>query len=195
MAATVKAVLNGQEVLLTSKGNNVFEATLTAPGRDGVYEIALSATNPAGDRVEKSIGITVDSWITPKVDWKPTDRFNISDFNRIRGNILSLIDLMFFDFGDIEIKSMGESLSSYTSYWNVDYFNAFEKNIEILQKYLPLKVDGKTQNFYMNGPFIKYDELNRIENLLLQYKQEIKNQKATRRRLPFRLGTYKEFRA
>lgn len=194
MAVTVKAILNGRETVFNDMGNNTFEATITAPDRDGIYEVTINAESNTGDTDTAVVKITVASWITPKVNWLPTDRFNIVDFNRIRNNILSLYDLMIFEFGVFPIESMGNEMSDESEYWNVEYFNAFEKNIEIFHKYLPIDGFGVTQTFYVNGIFIKYDELNRIENLLLSFKKYIALREAGIRKVPFRLGTFKEIR-
>ena len=89
---------------------------------------------------------------------------------------------------------MGDELTEYTGRWNVNHFNAFEKNLEIFRTLLPIDDFGLTQTFYYNGMFIKYDELNRIENLLLRFKQYATSREAGIRKLPFRLGAFREVR-
>lgn len=194
MAIEVKALLGGSETAFVDVGNNTYEAIVTAPNRDGPYEITINAVSSTGDTDSASIDLKVSSWIEPKVDWKSTDRFNIKDFNRIRNNIISIQELLSYDYGQIPIESMGEELTDYAGYWNVDFFNAFEKNVEIFYEYLPVSDFGTTQKYYVNGLFIKYDELNRIENLLLRFKDFISYQNAGVRKLPFRLGAFKEVR-
>lgn len=190
----VVALLNGVKTTFTEIGNNVFEAELTAPNHDGLYEIEVTATSTTGESVTRTIEITVASWITPKVNWVITDRFNLKDFNRIRNNMIALQEIIEPEFGIIELYNMGEELTEYTGRWNVEHFNAFEKNLEIFNQYLPLDNFGTTQSFYYNGLFIKYDELNRIENLLLRFMNYATKRKVGVRKVPFRLGTFKEVR-
>ena len=190
----IKALLSGTETTFTSLGNNVFEAELTAPNHDGNYEITIVATSTTGESTQTKIEIAVASWIAPKVNWVSTDRFGIKDFNRIRNNIIALQELIEPDFGVLELVSMGEELTEYTGRWQVEHFNAFEKNLEIFNQYLPLDNFGTSQSFYYNGMFIKYDELNRIENLLLRFMNYATKRKVGVRKLPFRLGTFREVR-
>lgn len=190
----IKALLSGTETTFTSLGNNVFEAELTAPNHDGNYEITIVATSTTGESTQTKIEIAVASWIAPKVNWVSTDRFGIKDFNRIRNNIIALQELIEPDFGVLELVSMGEELTEYTGRWQVEHFNAFERNLEIFNQYLPLDNFGTSQSFYYNGMFIKYDELNRIENLLLRFMNYATKRKVGVRKLPFRLGTFREVR-
>ncbi len=194
MAIEVKALLSGVETTFTDLGNNVFEAVLAAPNHDGLYEIEINAVSHTGDTDSATVDLTVASWIEPKVNWLPTDRFNIQDFNRIRNNMIALWELLEWEFGLFEINSMGNEISEYTGRWDIEHFNAFEKNLEIFRNYLPIDDFGVTQSFYYNGMFIKYDELNRIENLLLRFKQYAASREAGIRKLPFRLGAFREVR-
>ena len=74
------------------------------------------------------------SWITPKTDWVATDRFNISDYNRIRGNISYLHEEAVKIFGPFDIEDMGEDIASYSVMWDYRMFNAIENNIDILNE-------------------------------------------------------------
>ena len=130
MAIEVKALLSGVETTFTDLGNNVFEAVLTAPNHDGLYEIEINAVSQTGDTASSTVDLTVASWVTPKVNWLPTDRLNIQDFNRIRNNMIALCELLQWEFGYFAIEDMGDELTEYTGRWNVNHFNAFEKNLE-----------------------------------------------------------------
>ena len=190
----VVALLNGVKTTFTDLGNNVFEAELTAPNHDATYEIEITATSTTGEYAKSIVELSVASWITPKVNWVSTDRFNLKDFNRIRNNMIALQELIEPDFGIIELHSMGEELTEYSGRWSVEHFNAFEKNLEIFNQYLPLDNFGVSQSFYYNGLFIKHDELNRIENLLLRFMNYATKRKVGVRKVPFRLGAFKEVR-
>jgi hypothetical protein len=130
-------------------------------------------------------------WTEPKTDWKQTDRFNISDFNRIRENIQWLHRKAVKLYRKFEEEDMGEKIESHVAYWDVNHFNAFEKNIETINKEIYSSDIGITQTFFENGPFIKWEELNRIESACLNMKSVLDRQEMGMRRLSFRFGAMK----
>ncbi|MBD5545807.1 MAG: hypothetical protein HDQ97_00100 [Lachnospiraceae bacterium] len=127
-------------------------------------------------------------WQTPKTDWISTDKFNIEDFNRIKNNLVYVKEQAALIWGDFEIIDMGEDITSYSAYWDVDKFNAFEANVDIINEHMLSQDYGIRQTFYENGAFIKWDELNRIENAILRMKRIVDGRKASLLRLSFRLG-------
>ena len=133
-------------------------------------------------------------WVEPKTDWKSTDRFNFSDYNRIKNNLIWLHAKSEELWKKFNIEDMGEDITSYATYWNVDMFNAFENNLEQINKNTLSKNYGTKQVFFENAPFIQYEELNRIESAMLSIYDILKRQELTIRRIPFRLGTFKEVR-
>ena len=141
------------------------------------------------------LGYTGDNiWFEPKTNWVKTDRFNISDFNRIKSNIQWLHSNAARLNKTFAIESMGNNSEGYLSYWNVEDFNAFEKNIELINSFIYSADIGTSQSFFENGPFIKWDELNRIENACLKMKNILDRQEAGLKRLSFRLGSMKGVR-
>lgn len=130
-------------------------------------------------------------WQTPKTDWVSTDRFNIEDYNRIKNNLLYVWEQAQLIWGGFEIADMGEDITSYSAYWDVDVFNAFESNIDTINEHMLSQDYGIRQTFYENGPFIKWDELNRIEDAILRMKRIADGRKASLVRLAFRLGAPK----
>lgn len=130
-------------------------------------------------------------WTEPKTNWSSTDRFNISDFNRIKNNLKWLHNKSIELYRDFAIEDMGEDITSYESYWNVEYFNAFETNVDKINSEIYSQNFGISQNFFENGPFIKWEELNRIENACLQMKDILKRQELGLPKLSFRLGSMK----
>ena len=126
-------------------------------------------------------------WITPKTDWVAEDRFNIQDFNRIRNNLIVVIGYLGSRYCIIEITDMGEEITDFSGYWNVDYFNAIEDNVQKISNYVTIDT-GYKQTFYSNGAFIKYTELNRIERILNQFSNEVLGYLAGLSRLPMTLG-------
>lgn len=130
-------------------------------------------------------------WQTPKTNWTNSDRFNMEDYNRIKNNLHYLWEEVCDMWQEFEIEDMGEDITSYKQDYNFVYFNAFESNVDIINKNMFTQNYGMRQNFYPNGVFIKFDELNRIESAILKMKQIIDGKKAGMKRLPFRLGAPK----
>ena len=123
--------------------------------------------------------------------WDSQDRFNINDYNRIKQNLSWIHKRATRLYKSFDIADMGEDIVSYESYWNAEYFNAFEENVDIINNAIFTKDYGIAQRFYENGPFIKWDELNRIENACLRMKQILDGQELSLRKLSFRLGSMK----
>lgn len=133
-------------------------------------------------------------WKEPKINWTENDRFEIEDYNRIKNNIYYLWEKAQIFFNNFEIKEMGSDIESETEDFNVVYFNAFEENIDILNGSTFVQNLGTKQTFYENGVFIKWDELNRIENATIKIKKIIEAREKSAYRLPFRLGSPRDFR-
>ena len=134
-------------------------------------------------------------WTDPKTNWENTDKFNVSDFNRIKNNIEFLHNEAELLYKNFEISNMGQNIESYESYWNVSCFNAFEENVETINNIIFTQDYGIMQRFFENGPFIKWDELNRIENACLKMKDILERQELGLRKLSFRLGSMKGVKA
>lgn len=133
-------------------------------------------------------------WIEPKINWVSTDRFNLEDFNRIRNNILWLHDRAIKFCGVFEIESMGEAVTSEADGIKVYYINAFENNVEIINKNMTNANYGNKKTFMPNVVAIDWKELNRIEKAIFYMKDIIDSQAEIIRNIPFRLGAYKEVR-
>ena len=134
------------------------------------------------------------AWSTPKTNWKLYSKFNIEDFNRIKNNIAYLHEIAVDTLGGFDIEDMGSDMDNYASYWNVDHFNAIEHNLLSIANKVSTKDYGPYQTFYANGIFIGYQELNRIEKACAELKTMIEDQANMVRRIPFKLGRYKEER-
>lgn len=133
-------------------------------------------------------------WQIPKTDWTAEDRFDYKDYNRIRNNLLYLHDEVSKVWGDFDIEYMGAEIESYRADWKVEYFNAFENNVDMINRNMFTQDYGFRQTFYLNGIFISFSELNRIESAILSMKRIIEGKVAGQRRLPFRCGAPKGLR-
>lgn len=135
--------------------------------------------------------MVITTWITPKTDWNENDRVNISDYNRIKNNLIHLHELAVSLWKSFEISDMGMDIDGYEGYWDVDVFNMFETNLDKININIFPQDFGVSQRFFENGPFIKWDELNRIESASLKMKNMLESQKKGIARVAFRLGNYK----
>lgn len=95
-------------------------------------------------------------WQEPKTDWTADDRMNYQDYNRIKGNLEYLWEEACGMYGEFAVTDMGEDIGSYAESWKVRYFNAFEYNVDEINRHIFTQDYGIRQTFYENGPFIRY---------------------------------------
>lgn len=134
-------------------------------------------------------------WIDPKTDWSCSvdsdgiyhgDRFNYTDYNRIKNNMVYLHEIALemydpFSINILEDKAAGD-------YFYADEINLIEENLNILWKhtYRPEGVGAK--EYVENGKIFDFTELNRLEGLTLKLHETLMAQYYSRRTLPFMLG-------
>lgn len=174
-----------------------YEGDFTAPKASGVYETEIRAYDDAGNitlaNSQNTPGMLVEvsKWHTPKTNWGINDRFNNPDYNRIKGNLEYLHERASKLYTEFQIQDMGTDKDSYKNYYYAYEFNKFESNLEIINKHIFTQNIGISQQFYDNGTFINYEELNRIENAILSMNEILDNLEAGLARLSFRLGNWK----
>ncbi len=174
--------LNSENVMVSDK-----------PDENGVYTLFFTSTNPDIPEEEDTEGTPPDGiWREPKTNWTATDRFNLQDYKRIRNNLIFLNNRISDIWGEFSIQDMGNDQTDPRYIWKVQYFNAIEENLEIINQHsLIVKNYGFKQTFYPNGAFIGFAELNRIEGATLKMKRIIDGWEAGLRKLSFRLGAPK----
>ena len=133
-------------------------------------------------------------WIEPKTDWAESDRFNIGDYNRLKGNLIFLHEQAEELYPRFQIADMGADKNSYADYFYADEFNKFEENLETINESIFTQALGVRQTFFDNGVFIQYDELNRLESGMLKIYEMLDRHKAGLLKMPFRLGNLKGVR-
>ena len=191
----VTAELKNSSAELKKSVDETYSGNLTTPREGGYYSATVKAYDNAGNvAISKSNEIEVTIWKPPKTDWKSTDKFNWKDYNRIKNNLSWLHKKACELYKNFQIDEMGEDINNYSSYWDVKFFNAWENNIDIINKNMYVKNYGNKQRFFENGVFIQWNELNRIESAILQMHDILESQEKGIRRLSFRFGLYKEVR-
>ncbi len=145
-------------------------------------------------------------WETPKTDWSAEysdtgrfvgDFFNVTDYNRIKNNLLYLRELatqLIYGMPHITVgvdKHLPNNANPDFDNDNffADEFNLIEDALETLDNAIGWVDFGQKQVFYENGRFIDADELNRIEGAELTLYNLLTNSIAGKLRLSFRLGT------
>lgn len=178
-----------------------YEGEFTAPKISGVYETEVQAYDDAGNvtvadsKNTSGMLMEVSKWHAPKTNWvKLGDRFNIQDYNRIKGNLEYLNERASKLIIQFNIDDMGPDKETYRASFYAAEFNRFERNLEVINKHILMQNYGIAQQFYDNGPFIDYEELNRIEGAILSMNEILDNLEAGLTRLSFRMGNWKGVR-
>lgn len=100
------------------------------------------------------------AWQTPKTDWYGAtdsegnytgDRFNASDFNRIKNNLDYLRDLASRLYDEFSIVSLGEDRTP-KDYFYADEINQLEENLKTVN-------NGSLKRDYGNPPIMLITEM------------------------------------
>lgn len=201
MAVTrVTAQLEGDLQEMSSLPGNRHEADLTAPIISGDYSVEIRAYDDAGNvgianaYNNPDLLVEVTRWHTPKTNWTINDRFNYVDYNRIMNNLIYLHEEAVKLWKPFDIEDMGAEIWDNVTSWKVKYFNAWEKNLDKINSVILTKDYGFSQQFFSNGAFIQWNELNRIEGAILSMREILDRQKLGLMKLSFRLGNFKGVR-
>lgn len=98
----------------------------------------------------------------PKTDWIADDYFNVSDYERIVGNIIETYDFASSLYGSFDMAEMMENVN-YESIPHADNWNVISENIGIINQHtynLPLEPN---ETYVDNGYSPNYEEFNRWE--------------------------------
>lgn len=128
-------------------------------------------------------------WTDPKTNWQLGDKFNYSDYNRIKNNIVYLKEMSEELYLPIEFQDMGEDKTGYLENIYADEVSAFENNLESLRESTFLFDDSEVKQWYENQTAFNYEDANRIEQACLNFYNGFFMQKENRARLSFALGT------
>ena len=111
------------------------------------------------------------SWSTPKTNWQSDDTYNYTDLNKTCDNIAYLFEqaiskgLIEQFWGEAYIEACGViKISGYDKYWDASDFSGVEEMVGILAEIC--SIDFTPVTFAVNGQFITYTELNRLETAI-----------------------------
>ena len=136
------------------------------------------------------------AWTTPKTDWHggldaeglyEGDRFNATDFNRIKNNLAYLRDLAITLYEEFSIVSLGNDRTP-ADYFYADEINQREANLVTINQNTINRSYGTAPTYVENGNTMDYTELNRLESATLDLYNRLTNQSEGRRMFTWNFG-------
>lgn len=136
------------------------------------------------------------AWETPKTDWYGStdaggkyagDRFNASDYNRIKNNLEYLRDMAIKLYEEFNIVYVGDD-KTYTDYFYSDEINQLEENLNTINEKTLNREYGTSPMYFDNGSVMDYIELNRLESAILDLYNRLTNQSEGRRMFEWNFG-------
>ena len=141
------------------------------------------------------------AWETPKTNWQGYvdnngnyigDRFNASDFNRIKNNLEYLKELAIKLYDSFSIVSLGADKTP-ADYFYADEINALEENLNTINKKTLNMSYGTSPVYNANGNTMDFIELNRIEGAILDLYDKLTNKSNGRRMFTWNFGMKGDF--
>lgn len=135
-------------------------------------------------------------WETPKTDWHYEldseglyvgDRFNATDFNRIKNNLEYLRELAIKMYDDFTIYALGTDRTP-KDYFYADEINQLEENLNTINDNSIKRSYGTAPSYTANGNIMDFTELNRLEGAILDLYDRLTNQNEGRRTFTWNLG-------
>ena len=135
-------------------------------------------------------------WETPNTDWPgfteaygnySGDRFNASDFNRIKNNIEHLRAMGNRLYREFPIVSLGDDRTP-ADYFYADEINQLEENFKTVNNNTQKRSYGTAPKYMDNGSTMTFTELNRLEGAILDLYNRLNHQAENRRMLVLNFG-------
>ena len=135
------------------------------------------------------------AWIQPKTDWHcevtdgvySGDRFNASDYNRIKNNLSYLHILALSLYKSFTVQSVGND-KQIGEFFYADEINKLESNLDTINSHTINRQYGDTPTYVDNGRTFDFNELNRLESAILDLYERMNNQKIGRRQFKWNFG-------
>lgn len=135
-------------------------------------------------------------WETPKTDWHYEldseglyvgDRFNATDFNRIKNNLEYLRELAIKMYDDFTIHALGADRTP-KDYFYADEINQLEENLNTVNQKSIKGAYGNAPSYTANGNIMDFTELNRLEGAIFDLYDKLSNQNDGRRTFTWNFG-------
>ena len=127
------------------------------------------------------------NWTTPKTDWTAQDEFALSDYARIRDNLLYLQKAARALYPPVEFEVMGQHRVADLVY--LDFWRTPDANLTALLAGTFCRPDYEGEGDWReNGPVWDYEALNRIESACLHLYEDLQVQANARQQLAFMMG-------
>lgn len=198
---SVTGTLDDNELEFSHSGGTTYSATSSIDSSEKDHVAVVTATDSAGNSTTETMVVTISgSWSTPKTDWYGYtnadgiyhgDRFNSEDFNRIKNNLAYLREISVTMYKEFSINDLGDDRSK-DQYFYADEINQLEENVKIIAENTFDPDVGEAPLYTANGKIFDYDELNRIEGLILEIYNQLLNQYRGRQMLTFMFGVRRE---
>lgn len=198
---SVTGTLDDNELEFSHSGGTTYSATSSIDSSEKDHVAVVTATDSAGNSTTETMVVTISgSWSTPKTDWYGYtdadgiyhgDRFNSEDFNRIKNNLAYLREISVTMYKEFSINDLGDDRSK-DQYFYADEINQLEENVKIIAENTFDPDVGEAPLYTANGKIFDYDELNRIEGLILELYNQLLNQYRGRQMLTFMFGVRRE---
>lgn len=135
------------------------------------------------------------AWETPKTNWFGEvvdgvyvgDRFNVSDFNRIKNNLSYLRELAVKMYDEFAIEDLGFD-KTHRDFFYADEINKLEENLKTINSNTIKRSYGDFPTFLDNGNTMTFADLNKLEGAILDLYDRLTNQGEGRRTLTFNFG-------
>lgn len=198
---SVIGTLDDNELEFSHSGGTTYAATASIDSSETDHVAVVTATDSAGNSATETMVVAISgSWSTPKTDWYGYtdvdgiyhgDRFNSEDFNRIKNNLAYLREISVTMYKEFSINDLGEDRSK-EKYFYADEINQLEENVKIIAENTFSPDVGEVPLYTANGKIFDYNELNRIEGLILELYNQLLNQYRGRQMLSFMFGVRRE---
>lgn len=136
------------------------------------------------------------AWETPKTDWHGStdgegiytgDRFNATDFNRIKNNLDYLRELAIKMYDEFSIVFLGSDRTP-VDYFYADEINQLEENLTTINNKTLKRSYGNPPTYVANGNTMDFAELNRLESAMLDLYGRLTNEFEGRRMFTWNFG-------
>mgnify|MGYP007003898512 FL=1 len=130
------------------------------------------------------------AWETPTTDGEGIytgDRFNATDFNRIKNNLDYLRELAIKMYDEFSIVFLGSDRTP-VDYFYADEINQLEENLTTINNKTLKRSYGNPPTYVANGNTMDFAELNRLESAMLDLYGRLTNEFEGRRMFTWNFG-------